>query len=350
MAQYVEAVLCEADAYRGLIGKIDTVFIGGGTPSILPSYQLDKLLKGLRERFQIPSDIEFTTEANPGTLTAHWLDAAVSNGVNRVSIGMQAAQPWLLNRLGRIHTMDDVVSSMQMLRKHGIANVNLDLMFGLPGQTLPMWMETLDAALSLSPEHLSCYGLIPEEGTPLKQDIDAGRLALPDEDVERDMYDATLRKLASFGYTQYEISNFAKPGFECRHNVGYWKQAPYIGLGAAAASMFQQEDGELRTTNPASITQYLQMVHGNNWDLRTQETVSPSDARFETLMLGLRMTSGVSEVEFEQRHGIELSTYRGAKLKWLAEHGLLVHTEGKWCLTRAGMDVQNAVLVELMDD
>lgn len=350
MAQYVDAVLREANTYRDISDKISTVFIGGGTPSILPANLLDKLLKGLRERLLIPESIEFTSEANPGTMTEAWLDAAVSNGVNRVSMGMQAAQPELLERLGRIHVMDEVASSMQLLRKHGIANVNLDLMFGLPGQTLPMWMETLDAALSLSPEHLSCYGLIPEEGTPLKRDIDAGCLTLPDEDVEREMYDRTLRRLAASGYVQYEISNFAKPGFECRHNMGYWRQLPYIGLGAAAASMLLRGNEELRTTNPAGIHSYIQMVQGCNWAMRTHETISPADARFETLMLGLRMTSGVSEAEFVQRHGIELGSYRGAKLQWLSDRGLLVHDDGRWRLTRAGMDVQNAVLVELMDE
>lgn len=350
MSQYVEALLREADAYGDMIGKIDTVFIGGGTPSILPADLLDKLLGGLHERLVIPAGVEFTTEANPGTLTEAWLDAAVSNGVNRVSMGMQAAQPNLLERLGRIHTMDDVVSSMQLLRKHGIVNTNLDLMFGLPGQTLSMWLETLDAALSLSPEHLSCYGLIPEDGTPLKRDIDAGRLNLPDEDVEREMYDRTLRTLASHGYCQYEISNFARPGFECRHNVGYWQQVPYVGLGVSAASMLPHGNGELRTTNPTGIRHYLQMVHERNWEIRTQEAISPADARFETLMLGLRMTEGVSEAEFAQRHGIALSSYRGKKLKWLADHGLLVNSEGRWRLTREGMDVQNSVLVELMDE
>lgn len=351
MAAYVDALLLEAEAMapnaKGT--PIETVFIGGGTPSILPAHLLTRLLSGLRKHFSIPAGIEFTTEANPGTLTKDWLTAALEGGINRLSMGMQAAQSGLLRALGRIHTQQDVVDSVRLARQMGVGNLSLDLMFGLPGQTPEMWLESLHAALSLAPEHLSCYGLIPEEGTPLKGDLDTGRLVLPDEAAERRMYDDTLHILGEHGYAQYEISNFAKPGRECRHNIGYWTRVPYIGLGASAASFLQTASGGLRLTNPASIREYIAMTQEKAWRRRERTSLLPEDARFESLMLGLRMTHGVSEDAFAAMHGMTLDAYCGSILRQQEQQGLLIHQDGFWALTRRGMDVQNAILVEIME-
>ena len=329
---------------------IETVFIGGGTPSILPAPLLTRLLHGLRQHYSIPEGVEFTSEANPGTLTEPWLEAALSGGVNRLSMGMQAAQPDLLRMLGRIHSQQDVADSVRLAREMGVRNLSLDLMFGLPGQTPEMWRASIDAALSLSPEHMSCYGLIPEDGTPLMRDLDAGRLTLPDEEAERQMYDDTLSILAAQGYHQYEISNFAKPGRECRHNIGYWTRVPYIGLGASAASFLQTASGGLRLSNPAAIREYIAMAQEKAWRRRERVSLLPEDARFESLMLGLRMTRGVSESANPALHGEALDHRYGAALRRLAADGLLEHANGCWRLTRRGMDVQNAVLVDLMDE
>ena len=351
MAAYVDALLREADAMVSTAqGRpIQTVFIGGGTPSILPAPLLRKLLSGLRERFDIPSGIEFTSEVNPGTLTPEWLEAALEGGVNRLSMGMQAYQPELLSALGRIHTHADVEHSVHLARQMGIDNLSVDLMFGLPGQTPEMWLETLHAALALQVEHMSCYGLIPEEGTPLMRDLEAGRLSLPEEEDERRMYDDTLNLLAKNGYQQYEISNFAKPGRECRHNIGYWTRVPYIGLGAAASSLLPTAGGGLRLTNPAGIHDYIAMADAQAWRRRDRVSLMPSDARFESLMLGLRMTRGVSEEAFAQMHGLSLDAYCGDILRQQAQQGLLTHRNGFWALTRRGMDVQNAILVEILE-
>lgn len=351
MGAYVDALLREADAMavNAKDSPIKTVFIGGGTPSTLPAELLQRLLAGLHERFHIPAGSEFTSEANPGTLTPEWLDAAMSGGVNRLSMGMQASQPELLRTLGRIHTQADVETSVQLARKHGIGNISVDLMFGLPGQTPDMWRESLDAALSLGVEHMSCYGLIPEDGTPLKRDLDAGRLTLPDEGDERRMYDDTLRILSAHGYQQYEISNFAKPGRECQHNIGYWTREPYIGLGASAASFLQTKSGGLRLTNPAGIREYIAMADEQAWRRRERVSLLPEDARFESLMLGLRMTRGVSEGDFAAMHGLTLDEYCGDILRQQEQRGLLLHRDGRWALTRRGMDVQNAILVEIME-
>ena len=351
MEAYVDALLLEADAMAPYAKDtpIQTVFIGGGTPSTLPAPLLKKLLTGLHERFFLPAGIEFTAEANPGTLTPEWLEAAISSGVNRLSMGMQVAQPELLRTLGRIHRYEDVAASVRLARSMGISNLSVDLMFGLPGQTPEMWRESLDAALSLKLDHMSCYGLIPEDGTPLKHDLDTGRLTLPDEADERLMYDDTLRILAQHGYAQYEISNFAKPGYACQHNIGYWTRVPYIGLGASAASFLQTKSGGLRLTNPASIREYIAMAEEQAWRRRERTLLLPEDARFESLMLGLRMTRGVSEAEFAAMHSITLDDYCGDILRQQEARGLLLPEEGRWALTRRGMDVQNAILVEIME-
>lgn len=267
-------------------------------------------------------------------------------------MGMQAGQPHLLHMLGRIHTFTDVEASVKLARAAGIRNLNLDLMFGLPGQTLNDWAETLDMALSLHPEHLSCYGLIPEEGTQLGDAILAVEVPLPAEDTERAMYDMTLTRLAAAGFEQYEISNFAKPGCACRHNLGYWRQTPYLGLGPAAASMLPGRTPEefcLRRTNVRDLAAYLRQSHQGRFQPAEEESVSPAEARFETMMLGLRTTKGVNEAAFTAMHGVALADVYGAKLAELETQGLLCHTGGWWRLTRRGMDVQNGVLVELME-
>ncbi len=355
MHPYVDAVLAEAQMEADLLGHpmIETIFIGGGTPSLLPPEELARLMRDIHRLFPVQQGAEITSEANPGTLTKEWLSCAIDVGINRLSLGMQAAQPHLLRLLGRIHTLPEVIQSVDMARQAGIKNLNLDCMFGLPTQTMEDWQETLHTVLSLQPEHVSCYGLIPEEGTPLKEDLDAGRLSLPEEDTERAMYDLTLNLLKAQGYEQYEISNFAKPGYACRHNLGYWRQVPYLGLGASAASMLPDVSGSnayLRRSNPALLEQYLSMMAARDFSAREETPVPKEEAQFETLMLGLRTTKGVSESAYEGMHGVPMVQRYGATLATLEKQGLLVHQDGCWRLSRRGMDVQNAILVELMDD
>lgn len=354
MGDYVDALLEEAAVQSSRLNHpaIETVFLGGGTPSLLPAELLSRLLHCLHERFDIAKTAELTSEANPGTLTPAWLDAAAKGGINRLSMGMQAAQPELLRTLGRIHDFSQVEQSAALARQHGFNNISLDLMFGLPGQTLTHWRETLEAALSLHPQHVSCYGLIPEDGTPLKADLDAGRLTLPDEETERAMYDEALELLAAQGFRQYEISNFALPGRACQHNLGYWHQVPYLGLGASASSMLKDSPtaAYTRETNPAKLADYLRMIRTSDWAEREVIPISAAEARFETMMLGLRTTQGVSAEGFQQKHGKALTDCYGSRLESLRQRGLLSFENGWWKLTRRGMDVQNAILVEMMDD
>ncbi|MBR2823008.1 MAG: radical SAM family heme chaperone HemW [Clostridia bacterium] len=358
MEPYVDALLREADFFAGDASEpIDTVYFGGGTPSLLPPSLLSRLISGLKSRLPMEQVREWTAEANPGTLTDPWLEAARRSGVNRLSLGMQAAQAPLLETLGRIHRMDQVRESVGMARAAGFRNLNLDLMFGLPEQSMADWRETVEEALALSPEHISAYGLIPEEGTPLFRDLEAGRLTLPQAETERDMYNLLLLTLKNRGYAQYEISNFARPGFACRHNIGYWRQVPYLGLGLSAASMVRIRTGPegtryTRRTNGTDMDAYLAGIAQNAPNLSEQSEIGPAEARFETMMLGLRMNEGVRDNFFEAMHRRSLESCYGVRLRALEARGLVtyVNQPGAWRLTRLGMDLQNQVLVDLMDE
>jgi oxygen-independent coproporphyrinogen III oxidase len=338
--RYVDAVVREITRRGAETGhpKADTIFLGGGTPSLLDESQVTRILDALVETFPIQQSAEITCECNPGTLTTPFAQALRKAGVNRLSLGAQAKQTRLLRLLGRIHDWADVVASVKIARQAGFDNLNLDLMFGLPTQTMADWRETLDAALALSPAHLACYGLIVEAGTPICRDIAAGKLALPDEEVEREMYELARQTLAEHGLGQYEISNFARQGYACRHNVGCWTRVPYLGFGSAAHSFFN----ERRTTNPSELDAYLA------GDKPKTEQISKEEARFESMMLGLRMTRGVKDEDFTRMHGQSIRAAFGDKLDRPIAAGLLEWHEDALRLTRLGMDLQNSVLVDLM--
>ena len=352
--RYVDAVVREITRRGAETGhpRADTVFLGGGTPSLLDESQATRILDALFEAFPVDEGAEITCECNPGTLGPHPLPlsqrergpttffahALRKAGVNRLSMGAQARQVRLLHLIGRLHHWEQVIASVETARRAGFDNINLDLMFGLPSQTVADWRETLVAALALSPTHLACYGLIVEDGTPLCPDIAVGKLALPDEEVERDMYELARQTLAERGFQQYEISNFAREGYACRHNVGCWTRVPYLGFGCAAHSFFE----ECRTMNPSQIDAYLAGEEPKT------EQISKEEARFESMMLGLRLTRGVKNEEFTRMHGMSIREAFGEKLDKPIDGGLLEWHEGVLRLTRLGMDLQNSVLVDLM--
>ncbi len=356
METYMDALIREAELYLPeLTEPVETVYFGGGTPSVVPVKMLERLIHGLKHLIPMDQVSEWTVEANPGTLTQDWLEKMRMEGISRVSMGMQAAQPRLLALLGRIHQPDQVQSSVRMLRASGFENISLDLMFGLPEQTRRDWEETLSFALSMKPKHISAYGLIPEEGTPLAAELLDGKLQLPEPEFERDLYDILLKTMTDHGFEQYEISNFALPGYACRHNIGYWDQVPYLGLGLSAASMVCLSGSKngltyQRRTNTASMDDYLSGIQAGHPVLEENERITPRESRFETMMLGLRMNRGVSEEEFLRRHGISMNAIYEEKLLRLEDQGLMMHDRQVWRLTRRGMDIQNSVLVELMED
>jgi oxygen-independent coproporphyrinogen-3 oxidase len=338
--RYVDAVVREITRRGAETGhpRADTIFLGGGTPSLLDESQATRVLDALFATFPMEEGAEITCECNPGTLATPFVQALRKAGVNRLSLGAQAAQARLLRLIGRVHNWEQVIASVEIARQAGFDNINLDLMFGLPSQAVADVRETLAAALALSPTHLACYGLMVEEGTPICRDIAAGKLALPDVEVEREMYELVRQTLAEHGFHQYEISNFAREGYACRHNVGCWTRVPYLGFGSAAHSFFQ----ECRTMNPAKLDAYLAGEGPQT------EQISREEARFESMMLGLRMTRGVKNEDFTRMHGMSIREAFGEKLDKPINGGLLEWHEGGLRLTRLGMDLQNSVLVDLL--
>ena len=341
-AEYIEKVLEEIASRADALGhpSADTVYIGGGTPSLLQPEQIAAVLAALRRSFHLSPDCEISCEANPGMLSDRFLAALVRGGVNRLSLGAQSAEAPLLHSLGRQHNWSHVEKAVTQAHMAGISNINIDLMLGIPGQTLALWQHTLEAALTLDVRHLSCYGLIVEEGTPLAGQIAARKVTLPEEEEERLMYAQTLDRLSQAGFVQYEISNFAKPGYACRHNLNCWRRHDYLGFGSAAHSL---EGGCLRRANPQAIDDYLAGEAASLQELDKQERM------FESLMLGLRMTEGLDPEAFQAMHGESFHSVYGSRAQASIGMGLAGYTnDGHFALTRQGMDVMNTVLLDFM--
>lgn len=328
---------------------IDTVFIGGGTPTILCIEQLSRLLAAVQEHFVLAAGAEITVEANPGTITTGKARALAQGGVNRVSLGLQSTSERELRLLGRIHTYDDFLRSYGLVREAGIRNVNVDLMSALPGQTIASYEKTLHQVLSLHPEHISAYSLIIEEGTPFYERYradeklrDAGKepQVLPSEESERAMYELTGALLADYGYERYEISNYAKAGFACRHNIGYWTGEEYLGLGLGASSYIE----ETRFCNTSELRAYLE----EDFTSREVQHLSKNDRMAEFFYLGLRMTAGVAKADFVRRFGLSAEAVYGDVLKDLTAQELLTDTGTHYRLTPFGRDVSNQVLYRFL--
>ncbi len=332
--KYIDALLDEADEYAG--ATADTVFIGGGTPTVLDAGQLERLIKGIRNKFRLTGSCEFTTEANPGTLTADKICALLENGVNRISVGVQSFDDGELAAIGRIHSASEAYDTVNRLAEAGFQNINADIMTALPNQTAESLRRTLKTAVFLPITHISAYSLIIEDGTPLEREYSQGMLTLPDEDTDREMYSDTIDFLAQHGFTQYEISNFAKNGFECRHNEKYWKCRKYIGLGAAAHSYI---DGK-RFYNTSSLREYTE---GNK---RSDDVtiLGEKDMISEFMIMGLRMNEGISGAEFKRRFAKDLEDVFGAELKRFTANGLMEKKNDRYALTRRGIDVSNSIL------
>ena len=325
---------------------VSTIFFGGGTPSVLEGSEIMRIMQAIRERFpDIREDAEITIECNPGTLTEEKLQIYQKAGINRLSLGLQSADQEELKLLGRIHTYNQFKENFYLARRIGFANINVDLMSALPGQTCESWKETLSRVTDLDPEHISAYSLIIEEGTPFgeRYGSEEGRKLLPDEDSEREMYHETKRFLKDCGYERYEISNYAKPGRECRHNIGYWTGVPYLGLGLGASSYL---DGCRFTVNP-DMKQYLEEKPGMFTDI---EKLTKKDMEEEFFYVGLRMTAGVSLSEFERRFGISAKeVYPGLMETFVKEKAARFEGD-RFVLTDYGLDVSNYIMAQFLQD
>lgn len=335
---YIDRLLSEAEQYgRGGRLPIDTVYLGGGTPSLLSPRQLDRIFSALYRLFSIAPDAEITMEANPGTLTSDAAREYFSLGVNRVSLGLQSASERELRALGRIHTFPDFLNSFELLRGVGFANISIDLMYGIPHQTPDSFRETLSRVVALAPEHISAYGLIVEEGTPFYDCRDT--LPLPTEDEECEMYGIAAEYLRDGGYRHYEISNYAKPGFESRHNLKYWRDEEYIGIGAAAYSYFLGK----RYGNPRSLDLYMASAPVEGLDIPKGE-----DEEFEYAMMHLRLSEGIDLASFERRFGKSFTKGKEDKLRRYLSMGLLTYDEKRVALTERGFYLSNAIMADIL--
>ena len=335
----------------GVMGKrygeipVETIFIGGGTPSVPDSGLIVEIMEHVRHAFHVADGAEISMEANPGTVTREKLTDYRKAGINRLSFGLQSANDRELKLPGEIHTWAEFLESFTLARECGFANLNIDLMSALPGQTCESWKETLSRVTDLDPEHISAYSLIIEEGTPFgeRYGSEEGRKLLPDEDSEREMYHETKRFLKDCGYERYEISNYAKPGRECRHNIGYWTGVPYLGLGLGASSYL---DGCRFTVNP-DMKQYLEEKPGMFTDI---EKLTKKDMEEEFFYVGLRMTAGVSLSEFERRFGISAKeVYPGLMETFVKEKAARFEGD-RFVLTDYGLDVSNYIMAQFLQD
>ena len=343
---YVSALLREIRSFPGEYGldnrEVISVFVGGGTPSLLEGVRMKEIMDALREHFLFAPDAEITVEANPGTLDREKLRLYGRSGINRLSLGLQSASDRELRVLGRIHTCGDFLESYRNARKEGFANINVDLISAVPGQTYEEWIRNLRTVAELGPEHISAYSLIIEPGTPFAQ----MELDLPDEDTEYRMYEDTAAVLGEYGYRQYEISNYAREGFACRHNAGYWKRTEYLGIGLGAASLFEGR----RFHNTVDMKEYLADSGRPGAMRKDMENLTRQDEEEEYMFLGLRMTEGVSESKFEEQFREKMTDVYGAVLRKYEKMGLLQKKGDFWSFTRKGIHVSNGVLADFLQD
>ncbi len=329
-------------------GKLDkrwplsTVFIGGGTPTCLSTAMLLEIINFIKGHFILSSGVEFTIEANPGTVDADKLSALRRAGVNRLSLGAQACTEATLGILGRIHTHAQTVAAVRQAREAGFENVNMDLIFEVPGQTLTEWQCCLEQVVALQPEHVSAYGLQLEEGTPLKEQVDSGLLQPCVEEDGLAMYRAAAEILKTAGLEQYEISNFARSGRQCCHNLVYWHNEEYLGLGPAAHSRL----GGVRMSNEANLIDYMTRLNTGALPVAWSEDITPENDIFETIFLGLRMICGLDLERFRQRFGRPLSQMYPGLTESLVNKGLLERRGNHLRLTQRGLMVANEVMCE----
>lgn len=343
----IEETEYKSQQYKGY--EITSVFFGGGTPSILTETQIAEIMEALQQNFSIQKEAEITIECNPGTLARQKIITYKESGINRISMGLQSANNRELKMLGRIHTYEEFLHNYDLVRKGGIENVNVDLMSALPGQTVSDWERTLKEILKLRPEHISAYSLIIEEGTPFYQTYEEDEQRreegeepkyLPNEETEREMYRLTGALLEEKGYMQYEISNYAKKGRECQHNIGYWTRKNYLGLGLGSASLVEN----VRFSNTSDLQEYL----AGDFEEREREVLERREQMEEFMFLGLRMIKGVSRGDFKKAFGVEIEAVYGEVIKKMVSQGLLQQQAGRIFLTEEGISVSNYVMSEFL--
>lgn len=346
--QYVAALLSEIESYREFAKgyRVSTIFIGGGTPSVLLPKQMEDILQKIYEIFELERRPEITVEVNPGTVDEEKLQCYKENGVNRLSMGLQSVKDEKLRLLGRIHTYQEFVESYELARKAGFDNISIDLISSVPGQTLQEWKEELETAAAQNPEHISVYQLIIEEGTPFYEKYAEHPELLPDEETSREIYLWTGKFLKEAGYEQYEISNYAKPGKESRHNLKYWERGDYLGLGLGAASMVRN----IRMSNTKDMRTYLERCDKPKTMREDVQFLEEPRQMEEFMFLGLRKTRGVSKKEFKRIFGREMDMVYEKALHKCLENGMLLEHKDRIFLSEEGTLLSNMVLSEFLFD
>ena len=376
--QYIKALVNEIQSVQDKFKdyKVNTIFMGGGTPSILSCKEMNEIFSALQNSFTIDKNAEITIEANPGTVTQENVTTWKEIGINRVSIGLQSAKDEELKLLGRIHTFKQFKETFSLLRENGFSNINVDLISGVPGQTIESYMETLNKVIELNPEHISAYGLIVEEGTKFgeiyrecdRKDVNGsgderglGELCslkhggdlmkkgltpdLPSEETERQMYKATKKQLEQYGYHRYEISNYAKEGYECKHNLGYWERVDYLGLGLGAASLI----GNVRFHQVNHLEQYMEkFTFAKESQPEDIMILNEKEQMEEFMFLGLRKTKGISKTQFYEKFERSIDGVYGRVLMELEKESLIEMNDDEIKLTEKGIDISNVVFAEFI--
>lgn len=342
---YIEALNKEIISLREKHNnlEINTIFIGGGTPSVLEADELECLLKEVA-KLNMAKDIEYSMECNPGNLTEEKLEVMKKYGVNRISMGLQAKQDNLLKGLGRIHNYKTFKENFLLAKKVGFNNINIDLMFGLPNQSLNEWEETLREIISLEPAHISAYSLIIEEGTAFYNLYENDKLKLPTEEEERKMYHLAKKILEENGFNQYEISNYAKEGKECRHNLAYWNMDNWIGVGSAAASYINGK----RIKNISSVEEYINSIKDKGEAVQEIINNSKNDNMEEFMFMGLRKINGIDENEFKNRFSMNINDVYGEILNKYIGEGLLIRESGRIFLSEKGIEISNVIMADFL--
>ncbi len=342
IAEYVSSLLREMKLRESSAGNLRTVYLGGGTPTLLSAKQVMAILSNAKEIFSIASGAEITIEANPGTISEGQLAALRETGINRVSIGMQSFSDQELRTLGRSHSVEDAYTAIRGARKAGFDNISLDLIYGIPGQSIDIWQNTMSRALELSPEHVSAYELTPEESTLLHARLATGVYQLPDEVLVTEMYYAALEMMKEHGYVHYEISNFAKPGHECVHNLNYWDRGEYLGVGAGAHSFIKGR----RTGNIRHLDSYMQLIKSAIMPVDEEIIIGEKDAFKEMIFLGLRKTEGTDIRLLPESERL----LKSKAVADLMHHGLIESKDDYLRLTTKGLVLSTEVMVRILSE
>lgn len=344
--KYLKLLEKEMSFYKNEIEEkeIDTIFIGGGTPSILRDNEIEILFDNIKTNFKIKKNAEITMECNPGTLTLSKLKIMKDCGVNRLSIGLQAVQNHHLEYIGRIHTFEEFEKNYFQAKEVGFENINIDLMYALPNQNEEDWKETLGKIVELNPAHISAYSLILEENTELFDMYNRNEFKLLDEDIDIVMYEYTINYLKSHGYNQYEISNYAKEGYECNHNILYWKCENYVGIGASASGFLNVT----RYNNVSSLSEYEKMILKGKKPIDWEEKLSIKDEIEESIFLGLRMNEGIKFKDFKIKYDLDFIEKYKNEIKKLKKLNLIDVNELGMRLTQKGREISNSVFVEFI--